>query len=99
MLTQNLFPLSVAARRVPNRKGGRGVSPPTPWRWAMKGVKGIRLESWMIGGIRMTSDEALERFFIAVTAAANGAPVQARTPAARQRAIEAADAELSAAGI
>lgn len=93
------IPFSVAAREVPNRNGGRGVSVPTTWRWAMRGIRGIRLESIMVGGVRMTTAEALQRFYAATTAAADGVPLPTRTPAARAREIAAAEAELSAAGI
>jgi hypothetical protein len=31
-------------------------------RWAAQGVRGVRLESWLIGGRRYTSREAIARF-------------------------------------
>jgi hypothetical protein len=67
----------------------------TLWRWSLRGVKGIRLETVMIGGIRYTSREALERFVARTTAAADGTTPTIRTPAQRQRAIEAAERELA----
>lgn len=93
------IPLSVAARGVPNRAGGRGISVPTVWRWAQRGIRGVRLETVMIGGVRMTTDDALQRFYSATTAATDGRPLTTRTPAARERAIAAAERELAADGI
>ena len=63
-------------------------------RWRLKGINGIKLESVLIGGRRMTSLEAVERFVHGVTAAANGERPPARTPRQRERAIERAEAEL-----
>jgi hypothetical protein len=65
----------------------------------MKGVRGVRLETIMRGGVRFTSTEAIQRFFDRSTAAADGEPAPARTPAQRQKAIDRAEAELTAAGI
>ena len=91
--------LSAAAREVPNRTSGRGVSVSTPWRWALRGIRGVRLETIFIGGIRYTSREALQRFFAATTAAANGESIPSRTVNQRERAVADAAAELEAAGI
>jgi hypothetical protein len=41
---------------------GRRVNPSAIWRWARKGVRGVRLESCLIGGRYVTSEEALRRF-------------------------------------
>ena len=32
-------------------------------RWRMRGVRGVRLETTLVGGRRFTSKEAIERFF------------------------------------
>jgi hypothetical protein len=32
------------------------------WRWALRGVDGVKLESFKIGGRRYTTAEALDRF-------------------------------------
>jgi Protein of unknown function (DUF1580) len=60
------------SRRSNPRTGDKPVHPDTLHRWCLLGVRGIRLESVMVGGRRCTSIEALNRFFQAVTAAANG---------------------------
>ena len=41
-------------------------------RWRVRGIRGVRLETLLIGGRRFTSLEALRRFTSAVTAAADG---------------------------
>jgi hypothetical protein len=93
--TEHLLTLSQAARSLPNRRGKRGVNVSTVWRWMQRGIRGVRLDSSLIGGIRYTSQEALERFFSAVTAAANGEQVAPLTSRQRERRIQAAERELA----
>jgi len=62
----------------------------TKWRWALRGVKGVKLETVMIGAIRFTSEEAIARFL----AKLNG---EAQPPPPR-RAAEEAGRELVAKG-
>jgi hypothetical protein len=49
----------------------------TIWRWCLKGVKGVRLESICIGGKRFVTAAAIERFVEGSTAAR---PQQAEQP-------------------
>ena len=58
--SEQLLTLAAAAREVPGRSG-RGVSVSTVWRWTLRGVRGVKLETLMVGGIRHTSREALQR--------------------------------------
>lgn len=76
-----------------------GVSIPTTWRWAKRGVKGIRLESFCVGGRRYTTQEAFARFVERTTAVANGDQPKVRTNRHRQAAIDRADDELTSQGI
>lgn len=71
----------------------------TIWRWHRRGVKGVRLETVLIGGRRYTSREALARFSERVTAAADGTGAAPSTPKARARALAQAERDLDAAGI
>jgi len=87
--------LATAARTVP----GGSVHVSTIHRWRMKGVRGVRLETFLRGGIRSTTDEAIERFFAATTAAADGDPAPSLTSRQRERAISRAEREASEAGI
>lgn len=68
ILSETLLTLSQAARRLPNVRGSKPLSPATLFRWINVGLKSrsgevVRLEAWLIGGTRCTSVEALERFF------------------------------------
>ena len=77
------------------------VNPSTTWRWALKGVRGVVLETYALGVKRFTTVEALERFSDRCTAAASGghsSPTQ-RTNSQRERDIERAEAELAKAGV
>lgn len=95
----DLRPMSHLARKIPNRRGTDGINVATLWRWAQSGVRGVRLTTTMVGGIRMASEADVARFFAATTAAADGTTAPARTSAQRERAIAAAEKELAAAGI
>jgi hypothetical protein len=46
----------------------------TVWRWATHGVRGIRLQSWSIGGRRFTTTAALEEFLRALNSPERSAP-------------------------
>ena len=87
--------LAEAARTLP----GGPVHVSTIHRWRLKGCRGVRLASFLRGGVRHTTREAIERFFDAVTAAADGEPAPTRTSAQRERDIEQAEHELARAGI
>ena len=92
--TENLITISEAARRLPGR-----VAFSTIWRWALQGVRCVRLETTVIGGRRYTSIEAMQRFSERCLAAANGEPAPTRTAKQREREIAAAEAVLDEAGI
>ncbi|HEX5272563.1 MAG TPA: DUF1580 domain-containing protein [Gemmataceae bacterium] len=102
-LSDNTLSLSQAARRLPRLRAGRPVHVTTVWRWALNGVRGVKLETAMVGGVRVTSEEALLRFFAAVGGAAtspgpSGPPATGRTNA-RARHDEAVERELDAEGL
>ena len=87
--------LAKAAQTLP----GGAVHVSTVHRWRMKGCRGVRLETFLRGGVRHTTREAIERFFEAVTAAADGNTPPVRTSKQRERAIEQAECELERDGI
>ncbi len=89
--TERLVTLAEATRILPGRP-----SISTLWRWRHKGVGGRRLETVRIGGKRFTSREAIARF-----ARQDGdAPTSAgRSTSDREKAIRAAERELSAEGV
>jgi hypothetical protein len=76
--------------------GDRRVSLATLHRWRQKGVRGVKLETTLIGGLRYTSKEAIVRFIAAQNAhdtpAAPAPP--AITASQRRRQSEAARQEL-----
>jgi hypothetical protein len=58
--------LSTAAEPLPN--------PPSPaclWRWHAKGIRGVRLETVVVGGRRYTTAAAWREFVTKLTANAN----------------------------
>lgn len=67
-------------------------------RWRLRGVKGVRLQTMLVGGRRFVSRYALAQFVAAVTAKAEAEPPPARTPRQRQRAIFHAERELGLTG-
>jgi Protein of unknown function (DUF1580) len=60
----------------------------TLWRWSLKGVQGVRLETAKIGGRRYTTIEALDRFAATLTELRS----TERANPSRQRQQEMADA-------
>ena len=81
--------LSDAAKSLPGRPHTSSL-----YRWHRKGVRGIKLETWLVGGRRYTTLDALEQFIAATTAAADGEPAPTRTTRQRDRAILAAERDL-----
>jgi hypothetical protein len=53
-------------------KLGKRISPATLHRWRLRGCRGVRLATILIGGQRCTSVEALQIFFEATTRAQDG---------------------------
>ena len=105
--TEQIVALSGGAKALPLIDGKR-PHPSTLWRWATKGLRGVRLDYVRIGHRLCTSHEALNRFVNALAeTGAEPAVVAAKTPRAdrartdtkREREIARAEAELSAAGV
>lgn len=67
----------------------------TCWRWCIRGIRGIRLESFNVGAKKFTTREAFVRW-VALT---NGeSAVAGTTPRQRERDIKQAESELAKAG-
>lgn len=79
------------------RRPGRPIHRSTLERWRTRGVSGVRLETAKLGGIRVTSEEAITRFLERVSDP-DAAP-DAPTPSQVGKAHRRAEAELDAAGI
>jgi len=101
--SEELLTLKQVCEILPRRRRGRKPSFSTVWRWALHGIKGVRLETLKCGGTLCTSKEALQRFFTALSESDGSArPEQQpfyRTPAQRQRAVEQAERELGKMGV
>ena len=63
LVNEGILTLTQAAKRLPKLRQGRPVHVATLWRWAHHGLRGIKLETMKMGGTRVTSLEALQRFF------------------------------------
>ncbi|HEX4145892.1 MAG TPA: DUF1580 domain-containing protein [Pirellulales bacterium] len=96
--TETLISLADVPGHLPERRGGKRPSISCIYRWAQRGIRGIRLETLQCGGTKVTSAEALQRFFERLSAVSAGESAPARTSTQRQRDSEKANAELAAAG-
>jgi hypothetical protein len=104
------FPLRVAAASLRSGRGDKRIHVATLYRWTERGCRGVRLRHIQIGVTRCTTREWLTEFFAALTrqrastthpvdTTASTPPLSVRSPAARRRAIEAADRELDRMGV
>lgn len=90
---ETLIPFTQAGEAFP---GKDRVSPATLHRWRLHGVRGCRLETLLVGGLRYTSTEAIDRF---IQAQNDESSAVTMTPAQRRRQSEAARHELEKMGI
>lgn len=97
--TETVLTLADAAKRLPTRSGRR-IHVSTLYRWSQRGCRGIRLETAQLGGSRITSMQALQRFCERLGAAdARASAPMAVTSARRRREIARAARELEQDGI
>jgi hypothetical protein len=89
--TEHLISLQDACRLIPGRSG-KAIARATIWRWALKGHKGVRLESVVLG-CRLTSHEAIKRF----VAAQNHHPAAAK-PVDHEREVQRVERLLASEG-
>lgn len=79
-------------------RDGRRKSLATLHRWRLRGIRGVRLETLLIGGIRYTSLEAIDRFIQAQNL--NDAPAAPVISASqRKQQAEAARTVLKKMGV
>jgi hypothetical protein len=57
-------------KHVPPRPDGRPISAATAWRWTLRGVRGIAIRRYRVGGNWCTTVEELRRWECALSAAA-----------------------------
>jgi hypothetical protein len=87
--SETLLSLTEAASLLPGRPHLSSLH-----RWRLRGVRGVKLETVLVGGRRFTSHEALERCAARATAAADGTSSPIRTPRQRRRDVEQAEREM-----
>lgn len=61
--SETIVSFSEASNHLPRRRASKRPHPATLYRWASKGLHGIKLETIQVGGTLCTSIEALQRFF------------------------------------
>ena len=66
--SENVLTFSDLAKALPMVSGKR-IHQSTIWRWALKGCRGVRLETMKLGARYLSSLEAVERYGKAVAAA------------------------------
>jgi hypothetical protein len=99
ILVENLRALPAVPGILPASRDGRPVHLSSVYRWTTVGIRGVVLETIQVGGRRLTSVEALQRFaerLSARTGAGAGNPtgLGGRTVAQRQRAARRAEQAL-----
>jgi hypothetical protein len=67
---ETVLPFRAACAQLPRRRAGRQMRPSTLYRWSRQGLRGVRLETIQVGGTQCTSIEALQRFFVQLSAPA-----------------------------
>ena len=92
--SESLLTLNEARTAFP---GGKRIALATLHRWRLTGVRGVKLETIVIGHRRLTSREAIQRFIAAQNTGDSVAPTI--TAEQRHRQAMAALHELERAGI
>ena len=69
-------------------RGGEAIHLATLYRWMKRGVRGVRLESVRLGGSRITSREAIQRFASGLAALDESCSVTPRPDEARIQRVE-----------
>ena len=93
-LTETLRSFAEAARRLPALRRSKPVNPSTLWRWTTRGVRArdgllVRLEAIKIGGTCCTSDQALQRFFHALSTDDSQPPAPSLGPCQHEQSARA----------
>lgn len=71
----------------------------TWWRWWRRGIRGVHLETVLIGGKRYTTVEAMQRFVAALSAPSSVRYQRIRSSLGRDREQRFVEAELRKEGI
>ena len=95
------LPLAPPEERIslPKLANEQGVSPVSTWRWALRGMAGVKLPTFCVGNKRFTTRPAFATWCEAVTVARSGQPVPSRTNRQREAAIDRAEKQLAELGV
>ena len=91
---ETLIPMSELPKMLPLRPNGKRVHISACYRWAGRGVHGVKLEVVRIGGSTYTSREALARFSARLSSPVAAPNIQ--LAGHRERQIREAEARLNA---
>lgn len=95
---ESLLSLREAARLRPLGRSGRPTHVSSVYRWISRGIRGIRLEAIRLGGMTLTSREALQRFAERLTAQQLSTPTS-ELPGDQQHGRHAIEQALDDAGL
>ena len=95
MPEQDYITLSVAARLPEVKLNGRARAASTLWRWATRPRHGLKLQTVILGGVRVTSRQWVADYIENITSAVDGEVVSEAPRRRRDR----VNAELDAAGL
>jgi hypothetical protein len=79
LTTESLIRLHDVGNYIPSSRAGKRLGKAVAFRWALRGVRGTKLETLKVGGCRFTTVEAIQRF----VAALNPNPASANKPPLR----------------
>lgn len=98
---ETLVPLSQVPKHLPRRPSGKKIHISAIYRWQGKGIRGVRLETAVLGGSTFTSTEAIIRFSERLTAqrANPKTPISRLTRARQVQAQQAAQEVRERLGI
>lgn len=97
MQNETVVSLTEAAKELPKRRAGKKPHVATLYRWASRGMRGVRLETLQVGGTLCTSLEALQRFFNCLSPNSTSSPTT--TIPNRRREVQAAQQKLTGMGL
>lgn len=89
--TEDLVALRNVPRCLPPRPNGKRLHISAVYRWTLRGIRGVVLESIRVGGTTYTSREALQRFSERLTGVAPAESPVNPVSRARQRQLEQAN--------
>lgn len=97
LAAEKLIPLRDVPSYLPPRPNGNRLHISAVYRWTLRGIKGVVLETVRIGGTTYTSREALQRFSERLTEPASTQLPPATVSRVRQRQLDQANTAVSKA--